>query len=54
VPAALPADLRRDPTEIPVLGTAVAGKCALLTSVDRDLLDRQTVHAISIIRPGDY
>jgi putative PIN family toxin of toxin-antitoxin system len=54
VPADLPADLCRDPTDIPILGTAVAGKCALLISVDRDLLDMQTVHEIPIIRPGEY
>jgi len=54
VPADLPTDLCRDSTDIPVLGTAVAGKCALLISVDRDLLDMQTVHEIPIIRPGDY
>jgi putative PIN family toxin of toxin-antitoxin system len=54
VPADLPTDLCRDSTDIPVLGTAVAGKCALLVSVDRDLLDMQTVHEIPIIRPGDY
>ena len=54
VPADLPADLCRDSTDIPVLGTAVAGKCALLISIDRDLLDMQTVHEIPIIRPGDY
>ena len=39
---------------MPVLGTAVAGECALLISVDRDLLDMQMVHEIPIIRPGDY
>ena len=54
VPADLPASLCRDPTDIPVLGTAVAGKCVLLISVDRDLLDMQAVHEIQIIRPGDY
>ena len=53
-PADLPLDLCRDPTDIPVLGTAVAGECALLISVDRDLLDMQNVHKIPIIRPGDY
>ncbi|MGC2030786.1 MAG: putative toxin-antitoxin system toxin component, PIN family [Steroidobacteraceae bacterium] len=54
VPADLPPDLCRDPTDLPVLGTAVAGACALLISVDRDLLDMQTIQAIPIIRPGDY
>jgi len=53
-PADLPLDLCRDPTDIPVLGTAVAGECALLISVDRDLLDMQNVHTIPIIRPGEY
>ena len=53
-PADLPSDLCRDPTDVPVLGTAVAGACALLISVDRDLLDMQTIQAIPIIRPGEY
>jgi putative PIN family toxin of toxin-antitoxin system len=54
VPADLPADLCRDPTDIPVLGTAVAGECSLLISVDRDLLEMRDVTGIPIIRPGDY
>jgi putative PIN family toxin of toxin-antitoxin system len=54
LPAALPPNLCRDPTDVPVLGTAVTGDCALLISVDRDLLDMRTVHDIPIIRPGDY
>jgi predicted nucleic acid-binding protein len=37
-----------------VLGTAVAGECELLISVDRDLLDMQTIQGIPIIRPGEY
>jgi uncharacterized protein len=53
-PADLPSDLCRDPTDVPVLGTAVAGECALLISVDRDLLDMQTIQGIPIIRPGEY
>jgi uncharacterized protein len=53
-PADLPSDLCRDPTDVPVLGTAVAGECGLLISVDRDLLDMQTIQAIPIIRPGEY
>ncbi len=54
VPADLPTDLCRDPTDIPILGTAVAGECSLLISVDRDLLDMHDVTGIPIIRPGDY
>ena len=53
-PADLPRDLCRDPTDVPILGTAVAGACALLISVDRDLLDMQTIRDIPIIRPGEY
>jgi uncharacterized protein len=53
-PADLPPDLCRDPNDLPVLGTAVAGACALLISVDRDILDMQTIQTIPIIRPGEY
>jgi putative PIN family toxin of toxin-antitoxin system len=53
-PADLPTDLCRDPTDVPVLGTAVAGECCLLISVDRDLLDMQIIQTIPIIRPGEY
>jgi putative PIN family toxin of toxin-antitoxin system len=53
-PADLPSDLCRDPTDIPILGTAVSGKCAFLISVDRDLLDMQRIDEIQIIRPGEY
>jgi putative PIN family toxin of toxin-antitoxin system len=53
-PADLQSDLCRDPTDVPVLGTAIAGACGLLISVDGDLLDMQTIQAIPIIRPGEY
>jgi predicted nucleic acid-binding protein len=53
-PADLPSDLCRDHTDVPVLGTAAAGECALLISVDPDLLDLQTIQAIPIIRLGEY
>ena len=54
VPADLPLDVCRDPTDVPVLGTAVGGECTLLVSVDRDLLDMQNINGIPIIRPGEY
>jgi putative PIN family toxin of toxin-antitoxin system len=54
LPADLPLDLCRDPTDMQVLGTAVAGECTLLISVDRDLLDMRSIHEIPIIRPGEY
>lgn len=53
-PARLPTNICRDPTDIPVLGTAVGGECTLLVSVDRDLLDMRRINEIPIIRPGDY
>jgi putative PIN family toxin of toxin-antitoxin system len=53
-PADLPPDLCRDPTDLPVLGTAVAVECAILISVDRDLLDMKKFQAIPIVRPGEY
>jgi uncharacterized protein len=54
VPADLPSNLCRDPTDVAVLGTAVAGECSLLISVDRDLLDLRAVQEIPIVRPGEY
>jgi putative PIN family toxin of toxin-antitoxin system len=54
VPADMPSDVCREPTDIPVLGTAVGGECALLVSVDRDLLDMHRINEIPIIRPGEY
>jgi uncharacterized protein len=53
-PADLPSNICRDASDIPVLGTAVAGGCSLLISVDRDLLDMQVIEEIPIIRPGEY
>ncbi len=54
VPTDLPSSLCRDPTDLSILGTAIAGRCALLISVDRDLLDMLKVLEIPIIRPGEY
>jgi len=39
---------------VPVLGTAAAGECALLISIDRDLLALGKIQAIPIIRPGEF
>jgi putative PIN family toxin of toxin-antitoxin system len=53
-PTQLPADVCRDADDIPVLGTAKAGECRLLISVDRDLLDMQQFEGIVIVRPGEF
>ena len=53
-PSDLPTEVCRDSTDIPVRGTATAGECTLLISVDRDLLDMQQFNEIPIIRPGEY
>lgn len=54
IPADLSPEACRDPTDVPVLGTAVGGECSLLISVDRDLLDMQSFDEIPIVRPGEY
>jgi hypothetical protein len=36
-----------------VLGTAVAEQCALLISIDRDLLDIQGIQEMPLIRVAD-
>ena len=54
IPADLSPETCRDPTDVPVLGTAVGGECSLLIVVDRDLLDMQIFDEIPIVRPGKY
>lgn len=53
-PADLPKDVCRDPADIPVLGTAVAGKVNLLITVDKDLLTIGSYEGIAIIKPGEF
>jgi uncharacterized protein len=53
-PADLPSGVCRDPTDLPILGTAVGGGCMLLISVDRNLLDMNHINEIPIIRSGEY
>jgi putative PIN family toxin of toxin-antitoxin system len=44
----------RDPGDLPVLGTAVAGRVEVLITVDKDLLDLKAHRGIAIIRPGEF
>ena len=53
-PADLLVDACRDPSDIPVLGTAVAGDADFLVSVDNDLLDLRRYGTVDIIRPGEF
>ena len=53
-PAELPHDACRDLTDIPVLGTAVAGNVKLLITVDKDLLTLGNYKGIAIIKPGQF
>ena len=53
-PADLPVDACRDPSDIPVLGTAVAGDADFLVSVDNGLLDLRQYGTVDIIRPGEF
>jgi putative PIN family toxin of toxin-antitoxin system len=53
-PVVIPAGSCRDPEDLPILGTAVAGKADLLITVDKDLLDLQSFERIPIIRPGEF
>jgi len=53
-PTELPKNVCRDPQDIPVLGTAVAGGAALIVSVDKDLLALGDFQGIVVVRPGDF
>jgi putative PIN family toxin of toxin-antitoxin system len=44
----------RDPNDLPVLGTAVAGRTDVLITVDKDLPDLREYSGISIIQPGQF
>jgi len=53
-PLALPTSICRDPTDIPVLGTALAGGASVLVTVDKDLLALGEFQGIAIIKPGEF
>lgn len=54
VPASLPPDACRDPKDIPILGTAVAGNADILIAGDRDLLDLGFLRGVKILPPGEF
>jgi len=53
-PSHVPGEACRDPGDLPVLGTAAAGRAELLVTVDNDLLDLGSFQATAIIRPGEF
>lgn len=53
-PVVVPKDACRDATDLPVLGTAVAGDCQALITGDKDLLDLVDYLGIPIVRPADF
>jgi uncharacterized protein len=53
-PTDLPLGSCRDPADVPILGTAVAGNAQALVTVDKDLLALKSLGPIAIIRPGEF
>ena len=53
-PAALPPDSCRDPQDVPILGTAVAGNADLIVTVDQDLLVLREFRDIQILKPNQF
>jgi putative PIN family toxin of toxin-antitoxin system len=53
-PAPIPPESCRDPNDLPVLGTAVAGHVDVLITVDKDLLEINAYEGIPIVKPGEF
>ena len=53
-PVIVAPDACRDPADLPILGSAIAGKVELLVTVDKDLLSLVEFQGIPIVRPGDF
>ena len=53
-PAEISKESCRDPEDLPVLGSAVAGKADLLVTVDKDLLELGSFANIPIVKPGEF
>ena len=54
VPADPPAEVCRDPSDIPVPGTAVAAGASVLVTVDKQLLELGEFQGIAVIKPGEF
>jgi putative PIN family toxin of toxin-antitoxin system len=53
-PVEIPSDVCRDPNDLPILGTAVAGRAEVIITGDKDLLALETFRGIPIVRPGEF
>jgi len=53
-PDTVTADACRDPNDVPVLGTAVAGRADYLVTGDQDLLALRMFQGVSIVSPREF
>ena len=53
-PEEIPTDVCRDPNDLPILGTAIAGRAEIIITVDKDLLALKTYREIPIVKPGEF
>lgn len=53
-PEEIPGDACRDPNDLPILGTALAGRAEVIITGDKDLLALQTFRGIPVLRPGEF
>ncbi|MGE3311245.1 MAG: putative toxin-antitoxin system toxin component, PIN family [Limisphaerales bacterium] len=53
-PEEIPSEACRDGDDLKILGTATAGRCDLLVTVDKDLLTMATYREVAIVRPGEF
>lgn len=53
-PVEIPVDACRDPNDLPILGTAIAGRAEIIITGDKDLLALETFRGIPIVRPGEF
>jgi uncharacterized protein len=51
VPAKVPANACRDASDLPVLGTVLAGEASVLVTGDQDLLKLKEFHSVPILTP---
>lgn len=53
-PAEIPLEVCRDLGDLKILGTATAGRCNLLVTVDKDLLTIGAYREVAIVKPGEF